>query len=235
MIKQMTLDIAASRLDSIDSRLLEMLDEFHTPLEKVPAVNDLIKRKDQGFTAKSFGWSPNSLSTLPYQETVVVPLPFWFTRGDAGCAFPIDAVGADEVRIGITFRALNGLYYTNTQLTGNTDNADGASLWPISNSSFYAADPVSAPDQTPLSNEAGLIQMPNNLQLGECYIMAEYAYLDQNEANRFRLADLQIPVVQHYAMNPFDSRGLPLSRIRLDIPNPTRDIMFMCNPYMATD
>ena len=59
-------------------------------------------------------------------------------------------------------------------------------------------------------------------------------YLDQNEANRFRLADLQIPVVQHYAMNPFDTRGLLSARIRLDIPNPTRDIFFMCNPYMAS-
>ena len=70
--------------------------------------------------------------------------------------------------------------------------------------------------------------MPN-LLLGECYILAEYVYLDQNEANRFRLADLQVPVVQHYAMNPFQTRGLPTAIIRLDIPNPTRDIFFMLN------
>jgi hypothetical protein len=71
--------------------------------------------------------------------------------------------------------------------------------------------------------------MPINLQLGDCYILAEYVYLDQNEANRFRLSDLQIPMVQHYAMNPFQTRGLPSARIRLDIPNPTRDIFFMLN------
>jgi len=75
--------------------------------------------------------------------------------------------------------------------------------------------------------------MPLNLQLGECYILAEYVYLDQNEANRFRLADLQIPVVQHYAMNPFQTRSLPTARIRLDIPNPTRDIFFMLNRQEA--
>jgi hypothetical protein len=62
--------------------------------------------------------------------------------------------------------------------------------------------------------------------------MAEYVYLYQNEANRFRLADLQVPIVQHYAMNPFDNQGLPYARIRMDIPNPTRDIFFMCNPIM---
>ena len=75
--------------------------------------------------------------------------------------------------------------------------------------------------------------MPLNLQLGECYILAEYVYLDQNEANRFRLADLQMPVVQHYAMNPFQTRSLPTARIRLDIPNPTRDIFFMLNRQEA--
>ena len=233
LINQLTLDIAASRVETIDSRLLEILDEFNTPLEKVPVVNDLIKRKDKGFTQKSFGWSPNPNSTMPYQETVVVPLPFWFTRGDPGCALPIDAISFDEIRVGINFRTVNGVYYTDTQVPNNFSTVDGASLWPIQGSNFYTEDPVLVPDQTPLSNQIGVIQMPNALQLGECYIMAEYIYLDQNEANRFRLADLQVPVVQHYLMNPYDSQGLPTARIRMDIPNPCRDLFFMCNPYMA--
>jgi hypothetical protein len=127
---------------------------------------------------------------------------------------------------------LNGLYYTDTHVP-NTSTEDGTSLYTLAGSYFYPQNPVTNPNQTPLSNAAGPIQMPLSLPLGECYIMAEYAYLDQNEANRFRLADLQIPVVQHYAMNPYDSRGLPNGRIRLDLPNPTRDIFFMCNPYLA--
>jgi hypothetical protein len=140
----------------------------------------------------------------------------------------------DEIRAGITFRGLNGLYFTNTQLSSNTSADDGTSLWPISGSYFYNNDPVANSNQSPLVDIQGnVIQMPNNLQLGECYIMAEYVYLDQNEANRFRLSDLQIPIVQHYAMNPYDTRGLMNARIRLDIPNPTRDIFFMCNPYRA--
>jgi hypothetical protein len=120
--------------------------------------------------------------------------------------------------------------------------APGTSLWPIINSNFYSNDPVVHPNQVPLSNQNGVIQMPI-LQLGECYILAEYVYLDQNEANRFRLADLQIPIVQHYTMNPFQTRGLPTARMRLEIPNPTRDIFFMLNreeapsynaPFLAT-
>jgi hypothetical protein len=138
----------------------------------------------------------------------------------------------DEVRVGITFRNLNGVYYTDTHVP-NTSLEPGTSLYPISGSNFYTVDPVANPGAPPISVNGTPIQMPNNLQLGECYIMAEYVYLDQNEANRFRLADLQIPVVQHYRMKPFDTRGLPTARIPLNIPNPTRDIYFMLNRVEA--
>ena len=234
LVEQLTLDIAASRVETIDSRLLEILDEYNTPLEKVPVMNELIKRKDHGFTQQSFGWPPTAQQLTPpqpYKETVIVPLPFWFTRGDFGCALPIDAIPMDEVRVGITFRNLNGCYYTDTHVP-NTSVAPGTSLWPLAGSNFYTAPPQAPPlnPGDPILNASGQpIQMPINLQLSDCYIMAEYVYLDQNEANRFRLADLQMPVVEHYAMNPFQTRGLPTARIRLDIPNPTRDIFFMLN------
>ena len=231
LVNQLTLDIAASRVETLDSRLLEILDEFNTPLEKVPGINQLICRKDSGFTETSFGWpNPTTYKQSVLHQQVIVPLPFWFSRGDPGNALPIDAMTMDEVRIGINFRALNGLYYTPTQVP-NLVQGDSTSLWPI-NTKFYAQDPVLVPGQ-PIANAQGPIQMPP-LQLGDCHVMAEYVYLDQNEANRFRLADLQIPVVQHYAMNPYDSRGLMNARIRLDIPNPTRDLFFMCNPVMAS-
>ncbi len=221
LIDNLTLNIANDLVESIDSRLLEMTDEFNTPLEKVPIMNDLIKRKDNGFTAQSFGNSPKA-------ETVITPLPFWFTRGDPGCFLPIDAIPMDEIRVGIKFRSLNGCYYTNTINQGNTSEADGSSLWPLSGSNFYRADP-----NTPGAQQIPGVQMPTTLQLGDTYIMAEYIYLDQPEANRFRLADLQIPIVQHYHMRPYDTRGLMTARIRLDIPNPTRNIYFMLNRVEA--
>jgi hypothetical protein len=229
LVSQLTLDIAASRVETLDGRLLEILDEFHTPLEKVGAVSAAIRRAESGFTAQTFGWPPAG-ATPPvggYQETVVVPLPFWFTRGDTGCALPIDAMSADDVRVGITFRGLTGLYYTTTQ-PGGGDNTDGTALWPILGSSFYAQDPVQVPNAVALGPK-----MPTALNLGECYVMAEYVYLDQNEANRFRLADLQVPVVQHYAIPPFDTQGLPNARIRFEVPNPTRDLYFFCQPWGA--
>lgn len=232
LVEQLSLDISADRVETIDSRLLEILDEYHTPLERVPTVNELIKRKDHGFNQQSFGWpplGPQQSPPQPYNETVVVPLPFWFTRGDSGCALPIDAIAMDEVRVGIRFRNLNGLYYTDTHLEENKSLESGTSLWPLSGSNFYSSDPNIVSGQLPLSNENGIIQMAQNLQLGDCYIIAEYVYLDQNEANRFRLSDIQIPIVQHYSMSPFQTRGLPTVRIPLNIPNPTRDIYFMLN------
>lgn len=237
LVEQLTLDIAADRVETIDSRLLEILDEFHTPLEKVPVMNELIKRKDNGFSETSFGWpppGPQQSPPHPYNETVVVPLPLWFTRGDFGCALPIDAITFDEVRVGIRFRNLNGLYYTETTVP-NTSTEPGTSLWPLAGSNFYTTKPTNPnnPGLPPLSNANGVIQMPQNLQLQNCYILAEYVYLDQNEANRFRLADLQIPIVQHYSMNPFQTRGLPTARIPLNIPNPTKDIYFMMNRIEA--
>jgi hypothetical protein len=241
LIQNLTLDIANDRVEAIDSRLLEMLDEYHTPLEKVPVVNELIKRKDHGFTETSFGWPPTAVQQTPpvgpqsFNETVVVPLPFWFTRGDFGCALPIDAISFDEVRVGIQFRNLNGLYYTETNVPSNVQDDQGTSLWPLAGSNFYETKPTNPvnPGLVPLSNSNGVIQMPLNLQLQNCYILAEYVYLDQNEANRFRLADLQVPIVQHYAMKPFDTRGLATARIRLDVPNPTKDIYFMLNRVEA--
>jgi hypothetical protein len=226
LVSQLTLDIAGSRVETIDSRLLEILDEFHTPLEKVPVMNDLIRRKDNGFTETSF--QGNAVG-----ETVITPLPFWFSRGDTGCALPIDAISADEVRVGITFRPIQGLYYTATPSNTGSGQDVGTSLWPLLGSSFYASDPSLSPLPPSLEDAYGPIKMPLVLPLGDCYVLAEYVYLDQNEANRFRLADLQVPIVQHYAMNPHDTQSLSSARIRLDIPNPCRDIFFMCQPYSA--
>ena len=232
LIQQLTMDIAASRVETLDGQLMELLDEFYTPMEKVSAVNDGIKRRDSGFTEQTHGW-PLTDSPVGFREKVIVPLPFWFSRGDMGCALPIDAMGADEVRCGITFRGVNSLYYTNTHIPVGTEEVEGAGLWPLLGSSFYSTDPTVNPNQSGLVNANGPIKMPIAMPLGECYIMAEYVYLDQNEANRFRLADLEVPVVQHYRMNPFDTRGLLNARIPLDIPNPTRGILFYCQPRDA--
>jgi hypothetical protein len=63
--------------------------------------------------------------------------------------------------------------------------------------------------------------------------MVEYIYLDKAEANRFRIADLQVPIVQHYTLNPEDTNKNTFAKINLNIPNPTRDLFFYCQRHEA--
>lgn len=230
LIANLTLDIGGTRVEQIDSNLLEVLDEYLTPMEKVTVTNRLIKRLDNGFTENSFGHS-----TTP--TVVTTPLPFWFARGDPACALPIDAILADEIKVGIEFRPLNSLYYTNSRNLTNTSDAEGTSLWPLLNSPFYRVDPGGIPPPPGLALPQGEfipavaqiqnVSMPQNLFLGECYLMAEYIYLDQPEANKFRIGDLQYPITQHYRMKTIHTQGVPRAIMPLDIPNPTRDIYWM--------
>lgn len=225
LLSQATLDIGGTRVETLDSRLLEVLDEFTVPLEKTTAVNRLIKRADNGFSQSTFGASGEPVK-------VIVPIPFWFSRGDPGCALPVDAIRADEIRVGITMRALQGLYYTDSR-SATPAAAEGSALWPIASSPFYAFDPSGSiiPGISPTQPVSPVpdVTMPDAavLTLGETYILAEYIYLDKPEANRFRVADLQVPITQHYAMEPYQTLGLPRAQIRVDVPNPTRDLFWM--------
>jgi len=242
LVSSATMHIGNTPVETLDSKLLEMLNEYTIPLEKTTTANRLLRRLDNGFTQTSFGYATTSTQ-------VVVPLPYWFCRGDSASAFPIDAILDEVVRIGITFRALNGLYYTDSRTVGNTSEAEGTSLWPLTSSSggspFYQHDPSGSVvpglvglDGLPVTGPVSIIpgiQMPpaRDLPLGETYVLAEYVYLDQPEANRFRLGDLQIPIVQHYAIQPYPSRCLPRVRIPVAIPNPAKDLFWMVQRVSA--
>jgi hypothetical protein len=231
LVQQTQLAIGNNIIETMDYRLLEMLDEYTVPLEKTTVANRLMKRLDNGFTQISFG-------NTGTPTTATTPLPFWFSRGDSGGAFPIDAILQDDVRISITFKGINGLYSTDSRAPQpvTTMGADGVALWPIISSPFYMFDAlgtvVPGISHLPVSVIPG-VTMPSVYLPGDTYIMAEYVYLDQPEANRFRLADLQVPIVQHYTIQPFLTQGLPRARIPLDIPNPTRDLFWMAQRVEA--
>jgi hypothetical protein len=251
LIEQANIAIANDVLDRLDSRLLEILDEYTVPIEKVTATNRLIARMENGFDQGVFG----TVGSSP--QEVAVSLPFWFARGDPACALPVDAIQNDEIVVSVKFRDIAGLYYTasrsaqgvafDASSTTMTTTAQGASLWPIENSVFYMKDSggvvVSglrdASGQTVSSAVSVIpgIQMPalnsTAMQLGETYIMAEFVYLDQPEANRFRLADLQVPIVQHYIVNSTDTQGLPYLRIPIGSTQPVRDVYWMAQRVEA--
>ena len=239
LINSASLRIGGVLVDTIPGRLLEVLDEFQTPLERVDEVSNQTCRKLNDFNQSSFG-------TQTTAQVVRTPLPFWFSRGDPGCFLPIDALNVDEVRLTVNFNPITSLYYTDSRAT-NPDGSfiktdtPGAGLWPMAGSTFYYQDssgsllsglePIDAPGQRflPFPN----VKMTTELTMPESYLMVEYIYLDKAEANRFRIADIQVPVVQHYAFDPVDNQKNPYSRIPLVVPNPTRDLFFYCNRYEA--
>ena len=241
LVSQAQVTIGAAPIDTIDGRLLEVLDEFHTPLEKTTTLNRMIGRHDAGFTAKSNGWDTQ------YQE-VAVPLPFWFARGDPSAALPIDAIGADTVQIAITFNTVANTY---TSTSRSKNSAGQITMPPMSESVFYRLDPsgnsVSGlnghPEKSVKASVIPGIQMPSQYSFEDAYLLLEYVYIDKPEANRIRLGDISYPIVQHYAIQPFDTKGLPTVRVRMRIPNPARDLYFFCHrsdadllnaPFLAT-
>ena len=285
LLSEATVDIGGSRCDRLDGRLLEVLDEFYTPLEKTTLMNKILPRKDNGFTPGSFG-----LGSTP--TIAVTPLPFWFSSGDSGLFLPIDAIQADSVVLNITFNSINNLFVstgqvkptmsdehlsgkhqktstacvegpgkntiistitveTTTDTIRNYTPAAGDRYFPLVESPFYYkndngklvyglnGNPNEAMTVYPIPG----IKMPSTFSLGETYIMAEYVYLDKPEANQFRIADIQLPIPQHYLFDTLDTQALPRVQFPLKIPNPTRNLFFYLQrwesagynaPFLAT-
>jgi len=242
LVNQAQLHIGGVLSDTIPGQLMEVLDEFHTPLEKTVESSRQLLRKDNGFTDESFGIANTS-------EQVVINLPFWFSRGDPGCFLPIDALNIDEVRVSIKLNPVTNLYYTesrNINSSGTLVESEppiaGESLWPILDSKFYYSDPSGTvirglePRRSPgvkVSQYPSTNKMPSELHITDAYLLVEYIYLDKAEANRFRIADIQVPIVQHYSIDPVDNESSKHVRIPLVIPNPTRDIFFYCQKFEA--
>lgn len=235
LIDSASITIGGNLVETINGQLMEVLDEFQTPLEKVNEKSRQLCRAETGFTQKTFGYSGTS------GQTTTTHLPFWFSRGDPGCVLPIDALNVDEVRLTVNFKPITSLYYTDSRNALPAINVEGGSLWPIANSKFYYEDTSGTvlPNLEPFRSyiEPTLafpdIQMPATYSIQDSHLMVEYIYLDKAEANRFRIADLQVPIVQHYTLNPEDTNKNTYAKIRLDIPNPTRDIFFYCQRYEA--
>ena len=233
ILQQATLDIGGSRVEQLDGQFLEVLDEFYTPLEKLTLMNSLIQRNITNF--------PQFPTVVRDPIVAYTPLPFWFSRGDSGVYLPIDALAADPVKITIQFAPLSNMYVSSAKnaITKLNATTAGAGYYPLLGSPFYVKDSLGKD----LSGVGGFpslsmkvspipgIQQPMNLPLGDTYLMAEYIYLDAPEANRFRIADIEVPITQHYAFDPFDTNGSSRASIPLRIPNPTRNIFFYAQRY----
>lgn len=240
LIQQANVDIGGARVEQIDGQLLEVLDEFYTPLEKVELANRLLKRNSTNFP--QFAAADTGVIAPP--TVAITPLPFWFSRGDPGVYLPIDALSADPVKITITFAAFNSLYVSSAQVPvpQGANPLGGSAYYPLENSPFYVEDPtgplVYGLQGNPLTaiNTTQLpVKMSNSFVPADTYVMAEYVYLDAPEANKFRISDIEIPVTQHYAFEPYDTKQSARATIPLKIPNPTRNLFFYARRFEAAN
>ena len=251
LVQQAEVTIAGEPIDTIDGRLMEVLDEFHTPLEKVTSVNRMLGRTDNGFTAMTNGHGAKN-------QEVITPLPFWFMRGDPSAALPIDAISLDAVQINIAFSSLNSLYVSQPQASSVPTTGPGGPT--TGSTTTVGKQPFSTiycntntPLYIPLLNTTftythgstvlpSAFTTPADLDIVDAYILLEYVYLDKPEANRIRLANIEYPIVQHYPFI-YETKGAPSARIPLSIPNLTRELYFMAHrpeadafnaPFLAT-
>ena len=238
LVQQITLTIGGARVEQIDGRLMEVLDEFYTPLEKINLANTLLSRNMTNFPQY------NVLNgTITNPPVTITPLPLWFSRGDPGVYLPIDALAVDPVKLSVQFAPTSSLYVSTAKQTivPNQPSVAGAGYFPMASSPFYMNDPT-GPLVYGLTGDSSVgipasiipgVSMPPTLLLGDTYLMAEYIYLDGPEANRFRISDIEVPITQHYAFDPFDTNGSLRATIPLIIPNPTRNIFFYAQRYEA--
>lgn len=237
LVQQIILSIGGARVEQLDGRLMEVLDEFYTPLERINLANSLLSRNMTNFPQYNVQNGANTVSPL----VTITPLPLWFSRGDPGVYLPIDALTADPVKLTVQFNPASSLYVSTGKqaILPNQSIVAGAGYFPLT-SPFYMNDPT-GPLVYGLTGDSSVgipasvipgVSMPVP-QLGDTYIMAEYIYLDAPEANRFRISDIEVPVTQHYAFDPFDTNGSLRAVIPLVIPNPTRNIFFYAQRYEA--
>jgi hypothetical protein len=236
LIQQVELEIGGTIVETLDSRLLEILDELNETVESSVAKNAMIKRAPKGFTARTW--------LSPEPTTVYIPIPFWFSRpGVYSHALPIDAMNTDQVRIHVTFRPINQLFFTESRVNSGTvgyrpgiDPAPG-NMWAITGGRFWRSKPTATglvydmTTQTPPEGISGElipgVTMPLRFSPIDAYGLVEYISLEEYEALQFRTSELTYQVEQHIAVPVQATLQSKEIRIPLAYSNPTKEIMWV--------
>lgn len=236
LIQQIELEIGGAIVETLDGRLLEILDELYEPLDATIAKNAMICRAPHGFGPRTW--------LQPTPTRVHVPIPFWFSRrGRYSHALPIQALSADIVRIHITFRPLDQLVYTDarvdTRTVGYRAGVDTpGAMWGFTGGRFWRANPAATTRVYAMRasmDAAGVagelipdVRIPARMSPVDAHLLVEYIHLEDYEALTLRSAELTYHVEQHVALPVTPSRAQAELRIPLPYGNPTKDIMWVC-------
>ena len=243
LINQLELDIGGVNVDKMDGQFLELYDELYESNQSVRSKNRMIKRIPYGFNSSSIGHD-----ATPTQ--IQVPLPFWFSRGSYCNALPIDGISSDSIQVHVRFRTVNELHFTESKIdarnidvinyepqsiNGAMPNIEGAQFLrknPDSDILIYSIDPA----QQTIGISGEVIQnfkMPTRLDMGECYLLAEYISLEDAEAIAIRSSMIDFRVEQHYILQPQETQDATNVRIRLPQSNPVKDIIWFAQRQEA--
>ena len=237
LIQTIELEIGGAIVETMDGRLLEVLDELYEPLDTLPAKNAMIKRAPSGFGPTTW------VGTATDPITVYVPIPFWFSRpGRYSHALPLDAINAEKVRIHVTFRTVEQLYYTDARydertvgfragqdVSGAMPELAGGRFWVQSAAATGRVYFMSA--TMPFAGVSGEVlqgyTMPARLEMEDGYMMLEYVSVEEPEAIALRTAELTYFVEQHNAILSQATQNTTEARISLPLSNPTKEILWV--------
>jgi hypothetical protein len=245
MIQTVELEIGGAIVETLDGRLLEVLDELYEPVDTLKSKNAMIARAATDFSPNTWVGTPSA------PITVYVPLPFWFSRpGRYSHALPIDAIYADKVRIHITLRSIEDVYYTDARYDERTVgfrvSEDIAGAMPeLQGGRFWVSDPA-APGTVyfmnsgmPVSGQKGKVlagyTMPQRLDAEDVYMLMDYVSVEEPEAIALRTAELTYFVEQHQAVQSQASQQTAEVRIPLPLSNTTKDILWVLQRPEAED
>jgi hypothetical protein len=245
LCSSMELQIGDHVIDTIDSRLMEILDEQTRPVEHFDTTNSMIGRDPSAYTS-TVSKQPVSVEIVP---------PFWFNRGPGPQAFPIQALAKDKVQITVNFRPIQQCVYTDARVDPRNpplSASQGPGPLPnIAGCGFFAtggedSQPIYNMTQnyfgfgeertnSPIGSLLAGNTMPAAYHFRDAYWIVEYISLEDREAAAFRMADLQIPIEQHVAVPPVETGGAPSLRIPLNEVGLVRDLTWIAQRVEAPD
>ena len=235
LVESAELTIGNTAFDRLNSRLLETLDEYYTPIEQVPLMNEMVLRADQGFYPGLYGVGVGADGT-PNPETVAVPLPFWCVRGDERTFLPLDALSASRVQVSVQCRSLAGMIATDaTPFTISGEVLDSAATETGSSTTYGSGGDCTLDVPLYAGNVSGATVSgaavvgnlgAGNFKLGDTYLMVEYVYVDKLEAYAWRNGLLEYPIVQYTTLPIVQTKGNRFISVEIPFNNPVRNLFF---------
>lgn len=200
-------------VDTVDSRLCEVLNDVNGPVEHFISTTELLQREAAGYPGNAEAFQKSN-------DTLEIVFPFWWNRGIGPQALPIQALSKDKVQIDVTFRTVQQLIYTVSRTAaGGLPTMAGQQLY----SDPELTDPITG------------YRMPTDWHFLDAYWIVEYVSLEEREAAAFRQADLQIPFEQHVALPIVPTEGAKNVRIRLERGGLVKDMTWVAQRVEAED